>query len=67
VDKKQVRSDNMVLESNEILPEETGEGTELPKKKVTRYHVFHVLRLSTKGRWCRLSKPDVRGFITVHK
>ncbi len=67
VDKKHVRSDNMVLESNEILPEGAGEETEQPKKKVTLYHVFHLLRLATKGRWRRFSKPDVRGYVTVLK
>jgi hypothetical protein len=67
VDKKHVRSDNMVLESNEILPEGAGEEGEQPKKKVTRYHAFHLLRLATKGRWRRFSKPDVRGYVTVLK
>jgi hypothetical protein len=65
VDKKHVRFDHMVLESNEILPEGAGEEAEQPKKKVTRYHVFHLLRLTTKGRWCRFSKPNVRGYVTV--
>jgi hypothetical protein len=63
VDKKHVRSDHMVLESNEILPEGAGEEAEQPKNKVTHYHAFHLLRLATKGRWRRFSKPNVRGSV----
>jgi hypothetical protein len=65
--RKHVRSDGMVLNFDEILPEDGADREKSNDKKKAQFYVFRHRRLGHHGRYLRFSKPDGDGYITVMK